>query len=432
MHGETMMDTVRNNIFWMAIVQLCIPLATASCNDWGDFRGPGRTGISQETDVPRTWSATSNIRWKARLTAPGNSSPVVAGDLVFVTCAHDDGKVRGLYCFDRKSGQSRWAKTVEYQAEDPTHPTNPYCGSSPAADRTSVVVWHGSAGVHCYDPAGELLWSRDLGKFRHIWGYGSSPIFYGESVILNCGPGPRQFVIALDRKTGKTLWQTDEPGGATGEEEENSPGGKPLWAGSWSTPVVAKVDGQDQILVSLPHQVKAYDPVTGKVLWFCEGLGDLVYTDPLVSNGIGVAMGGYHGPAMGFRLGGSGNVTSANRLWLQTSRNPQRIGSGLILGKHIFMANEIGLVQCLELETGKEIWKDRLPGAKIWGSLIAAEGRLYVTNQQGTTFMFAPNPDKFELLGQNEIGEPTNSTLAFSDGQAFLRTFEHLYCIESK
>ena len=405
-------------------------VAAARAGDWGEFRGPLRNGICTEKHVPRSWSKDRNITWKAPLPDAGNSSPVVVGGLVYVTCATEKGQHRGLYAFDRNTGRQVWSKIVDYLGEDPTHPTNPYCGSSPAADGQRIVVWHGSAGVHCYDPQGNELWSRDLGAFRHIWGYGSSPVIYHDRVLLNCGPGPRQFVIALDLTTGKTLWQSDEPGGDSGLEEPGKDASKPLWIGSWSTPVVAQVDGHDQVIVSLAHHVKAYDPATGKALWKCEGLGDLAYTDPLIAGDIGVAMGGYHGPAIGFKLGGSGDVTETNRLWLNKTRNPQRIGSGVILGDYIYMANETGLVQCLELKTGNEVWKDRLQGGKIWSSIIAAADRLYATDQEGKTFVWAPRADKFELLGTNDLGEPTNSTLAFSNGQAFLRTFDHLYCIE--
>jgi outer membrane protein assembly factor BamB len=407
------------------LAELCHYHATA--NDWPAFRGPAQTGISEETRVPLNWSAEKNIRWKAPLPAPGNSSPVVSRDRVFITCATDNGKHRGLYCYDRRDGRLLWQRLVDCDESDPTHATNPYCGSSPACDGTRVVVWHGSAGLHCYDYDGQPLWSRDLGTFRHIWGYGSSPIFYHDSILLNCGPGERTFVTAIDRRTGEARWQVDEAGGDEGQDQ---PGQKPKWIGSWSTPVVTKVDGRDQVLVSLPHHVQAYDPSDGKILWSCDGLGDLVYTSVLVTDGIGVAMSGYFGPAVGFKLGGSGNVTETNRLWHGTAQNPQRIGSGVIVGEHIYLVNEPSLVQCLELKTGKEVWKDRLGGEKVWASIVAAEGRLYVTDEAGTTYVFAPSRAGLEILAKNSVGEPTNSTLALSNGQIFLRTFGHLICIE--
>ena len=391
--------------------------------DWPAFRGPKGDGVSSESDVPLHWGPEQNIKWKAPLPAPGNSSPIVSKGKVFLTCATDAGKNRGLYCYDRRNGELLWSQIVPYEQPDPTHGTNPYCGSSPAADGARVVVWHGSAGLYCYDYDGKKLWQRDLGEFKHIWGYGSSPVFLGEKIILNCGPGVRTFVTAINAADGQTIWQTDEPGGASGEK------GNTEWIGSWSTPVLAKVNGRDQILVSLPFHVNAYDPDDGKVLWTCEGLDKLAYTSPVVGDGMAVAMGGYHGPALGFKLGGSGNVTDTSRLWHITAKNPQRIGTGVIVGRHLYMANEQHIAQCIDVTTGKDLWQTRMPEGVIWSSLVLAGDRLYVTNQIGTTIVFRASSEKFELLAENKLGESSNSTVAISDGQIFLRTFKHLYCI---
>jgi outer membrane protein assembly factor BamB len=194
--------------------------------------------------------------------------------------------------------------------------------------------------------------------------------------------------------------------------------------------MIAQVAGQDQILVSYPHHVKAYHPEDGRVLWQCDGLGNLVYTTPVVGRGLAVAMGGYMGPAIALKLGGSGNVTDGNVLW-RVQRNPQRIGTGILLGENMFMANERGTVECFEAATGGRRWEGRLPtGGRLWSSLIHADGRLYVTTQSGTTVVFAANPEQFEVLSVNPIDETTNSTIAISNGQIFLRTWEALYCIE--
>jgi len=131
-------------------------------------------------------------------------------------------------------------------------------------------------------------------------------------------------------------------------------------------------------------------------------------------------------------LGGSGNVTQSNRLWLANKKNPQRIGSGVIVGRHVYMANEQHIAQCIEVDTGKELWQTRMPEGAIWASLVLVGDRAYVTNQNGTTVVFRPNPEKFELLAENALSEPSNSTLAVSNGEIFLRTFEHLYCIGEK
>lgn len=406
-----------------AVVCLAL-ISNTRAEDWPAFRGAKGDGVSNEKYAPLTWGPEKNIKWKAPLPGPGNSSPIVSGQRVFLTCAKEEGRDRGTYCYDRNTGSLLWSKHVRYEEKDLTHGTNPYCGSSPAADGKRVVVWHGSAGLYCYDYDGNELWKRDLGEFKHIWGYGQSPVFHGEKIILNCGPGERTFVTAIDAKDGKTLWQVDEPGGATGEK------GNTEWIGSWSTPTIAKIDGRDQILVSLPYHLNAYDPADGKILWTVDGLGKLVYTSVVVGDGVGVAMSGFHGPAMGFKLGGSGNVTESSRLWLNKERQPQRIGTGIIIGKHLYMVNEQFIAQCIEIETGKDVWQSRIPQGALWGSPVLVDGRMYVTNQNGTTIVFKPNTEKFELLAENALDERSNSTPAISNGQMFVRTFKHLYCIE--
>jgi outer membrane protein assembly factor BamB len=413
----------------LTIVFLLTFLNKLPAGDWPQYRGPAGNGHSSETGLPTEWAPDKNIKWRSALPGPGNSSPVVMRDLVFVTVATENGKHRHLYCFDRKGGKQLWVKTVEFGGQEPTHRTNPYCGSSPAADEERVVVWHSSAGLFCYDHEGKELWKRDLGGFVHIWGYGGSPILHKDKVILNCGPGERTFVIALDKTSGKTIWQTDEPGGASGLKKRNPNDKRAPWLGSWSTPQMVVVGGKALAFVAMPHHLQAYDPDTGKVVWKCSGLGDLAYCDPMFGNDRGVAMSGYTGPAIGFKLGGSGDVTETNRLWRNTSKNPQRIGSGVIIGKHLFMANEPGIAQCIDLDSGKELWKARLPGGKIWGSILHAEGRLYVTNQKGSTIVFAPNPAELEILKVNHLNERSNSTPAFSDGEIFLRTFKAVYCV---
>ncbi|MDA1141879.1 MAG: PQQ-binding-like beta-propeller repeat protein [Planctomycetota bacterium] len=413
----------------LVIHSLLAILLELPAGDWPQYRGPSGNGHSTETGLPLEWGPEKNIKWRAPLPGPGNSSPIVLGQRVFVTVAIENGKHRHLYCFDRKDGKQLWVKTVEFDGNEPTHNTNPYCGSSPAADEERVVVWHSSAGLFCYDHEGKELWKRDLGKFAHIWGYGASPVIYKDKVILNCGPGERTFVITLDKKTGKTVWQTDEPGGASGLEKRNPNDKQAPWLGSWSTPQVVTVGGKDSVFVAMPHHIQAYDPDSGEVVWKCSGLGDLAYCDPMFGKDGGVAMSGYTGPAIGFKLGGTGDVTESHRLWRSTSKNPQRIGSGVIIGNHLFMANEPGIAQCIELETGKELWKARLPGGNVWGSILHAEGRLYVTNQAGSTLVISPNPSELEILKVNHLNERSNSTPAFSDGEIFLRTFKAVYCV---
>jgi outer membrane protein assembly factor BamB len=398
--------------------------------DWPQFRGTNSSGISTDTQPPPLeWSAEKNVKWKYPLPNGGNSSPIVWGDRVFLTCAQDSkGTRRSLFCFNRADGKPLWIRTVAWEKSDPHHDANPYCASTPATDGKHVVVWHGSAGLYCYDYDGNELWQRDLGTIRHIWGYAGSPVIHGDTIFLNCGPGARQFVTAVNLKDGHPLWQTDEPGGA----EDKSPETK-SWIGSWTTPVIATIDGQDQVLVAIPRRVNAYDPKTGKILWSVTGSGDLAYADVMVSAdlNLAVATGGYGGHAIGFKLGGgTGDLTSTNRLWQNADKPPQRIGTGVYVGKYLFLVQEPGFA-CMDPTTGEFLWKHNEPGHVFWASLVKSAGdRFYVTSQKGTTFVFAADPKEFRLLAKNDVGEKSNSTIAIAGRQIFLRTYGHLYCIE--
>jgi outer membrane protein assembly factor BamB len=399
--------------------------SSATGDNWPAWRGADGTGECAERNLPVKWSRDENVRWKVKLPAPGNSTPVIWGERVFLTQATEKGQKRSLLCLARKDGKTLWEKVVEYKGKEPTHDTNPYCSASPVTDGRRVVVSHGSAGVFCYDLDGNELWHRDLGQCEHIWGNGASPILYGDLAILNFGPGKRTFLIAIDARTGKDVWKVEEPGGLRGDDGE-------AWIGSWSTPTLLKLKERDELVMSWPGAVKAYAPKTGDLLWTCGGLAKdqgtdrLVYTSPLVSPEAVVVMAGYGGPALAVKPGGKGDVTETRRLWRQPSA-PQRIGSGIIAGEHVYMLHETGLAECTELKTGKKVWSERV-GAGAWGSLVHAGDRLYVTNVQGETIILAAKP-KFEIIGRNPLKETTRASIAVSDGNLFIRTYDYLWCI---
>ncbi|MBC8871736.1 MAG: PQQ-binding-like beta-propeller repeat protein [Planctomycetes bacterium] len=400
----------------------------AGAGDWPQFRGPHGNGHADGEVFPAEWGSDDSIKWKTPLPEPGNGSPIVSAGRVFVTCTENQGRTRSLFCFDRGTGRQLWVRTVEFDKVEKTHKTNPHGSSTPATNGQRIVVWHGSAGLYCYDLSGQELWSRDLGAFQHIWGYGTSPILLEDRVIMHCGPGPRVFLAAVDLQTGRTLWETDEPQKGDGSYNENK-----KYMGSWATPVVAHVGGKRQIICAMATRVNAYDPETGEIVWTDDGVrgprGDLAYSCPILGNDFGVYFAGFTGPAFGFRLGGSGNVTDTHRLW-RIERNPQNIGTGVLIGPHVYKANAgPGTLQCVVAVTGEETWQERVPDGNHWGSVIYAAGRLYATNQKGATHVFLPNPERLEIVATNELGESSNSTPAFSEGEIFIRTFEHLYCI---
>jgi outer membrane protein assembly factor BamB len=427
------MKTKRINLssgFWLLATAL-LPISAPGAN-WPGWRGPTGLGISSETTLPLHWSANQNVRWRVPLPERGNSTPVIWGDRVFVTQAIEKEGRRTLLCLDRSTGKRLWQSGVVFAEKELSHETNPQCSASPATDGERVVVSFGSAGLYCYDFQGKEIWHRDLGRQTHIWGNAASPILHGELCALNFGPGERTFLIALNKKTGEKMWQQDEPGGASGEKKPGQD--KPEWIGSWTTPIVINVDSHEELIMTFPRRVAAFDPNTGRELWTCRGLNPLVYTSPLYGDGILVAMGGFGGSSLAVKPGGSGDVTDTHRLW-QIPKTKQRIGSGVISGGHIYILNDPGVAECFQLQTGKLIWEERLkgPGAKgdSWSSMVLADEKLYVVNQSGDTFVLKASP-KFELLATNSLGETTISSLAVSDGDIFIRTYKGLWCISER
>lgn len=413
-----------------AAFSVCVVLSlslVARADNWPAWRGPDGLGHSKERNLPLTWDGTKgeNILWKVPLPDQGNSTPIVWGERIFLTQATDKGRQRWVMCLDRKDGRTLWKKSIAYEAKERTHQTNPHCASSPTTDGERVIAWHGSAGMVCYDMDGKELWRRDLGKTDHIWGFAASPVLYGDLVILNFGPGPRQFLVALNKRTGEDVWKADEPGGSTSEE-----GG---YIGTWSTPVIAKIRDRDQLIMSWPDNIKAYDPKTGELIWMCKGLARkdrhrLVYTSPLVREDIVVVMGGFYGPSLAVRPDGKGDVTATHKLWSEP-RADQRIGSGLIIDDYIYMVNE-NSIQCIDLKTGKSRWsRDE---EKVWSSLVRASDRIYVTTKDGETVVLAAKP-KYEELARNPLPkETTHASIVPADGRFYIRTYKHLWCIGKK
>ncbi|MCA9039913.1 MAG: PQQ-binding-like beta-propeller repeat protein [Planctomycetaceae bacterium] len=397
--------------------------------DWPGFRGLKANAVATDGDYPTEWSSENNLKWKVELGGDGNGSPIAIDKYVYVTSANKDGSDRTLHCFDRNTGDELWKKVVHADPDEETHQTNPYSGTTPAANADCVVVWHGTPGIYCYDHAGNELWHKEYSPVKHVWGYGSSPVIYKDKVYLHYGPGEDTFLLALTLSTGDEVWKKIESGGA------NDLSGKKV--GSWSTPVIVNAGGKEQLVCSMPSRVISVDPATGKEFWFVEGLpserGDLVYTSTAVADEIGVAMGGYKGPALGFTLTGKGDATESNRIWYAPDRQPQRIGTGVIVDGYMYIADAgPGIIQCVDIKnSGEEQWKTRGTD-DYWGSTVMAGGNIYATAKDGSTIVFTPDPDKFKKVAVNTFDEPSNATPAFSNGQIFLRTNKSLCCVEAE
>jgi outer membrane protein assembly factor BamB len=402
--------------------------------NWPQWRGPMGVGITSETDLPTKWSATENVKWKVPMPARGNSTPVVWGDKVFVTQPIEKEGRRLLICFDRGTGKKLWEVGTTYEAKETSHRTNPPASASPYVDGERVYVWFGSAGIFCYDLNGKELWHRELGKQQHEWGYAASPVIYKNFCILNFGPGENSFLIALDKTSGKTLWQLNIPEAKPKERTDGFAGQSDGVVGSWSTPIVVNASGRDELIVSLADGLKGFEPTTGKELWHCGGINPLLYTSPIYGDGVIVAMGGYHGTTIAVKPGGSGDVTK-KMLWKE-ERTKNRLGSGVIHKGHIFIGNTEGVAECIELSTGKVVWEERLPGVgpktELWSSMMLSGDKIYIVNQSGDCIILRASP-KFEVIGVNSIGnELTNASVVPSEGDLFIRTHEHLWCIGKK
>ena len=406
--------------------------AQASAENWPAWRGADGTGISSETGLPVRWSSSQNIRWKIPLVEPCNATPIVWGDQVFLTQGLDGGKRRALIALNRTTGKKLWQEEVDCEVKETTHGQNPPCSASPVTDGKVVYANFASAGILACRLDGKRLWHRDLGPVLSRWGNGGSPIIHDNLLIVFHGPGKPSILYGLDRATGKTVWTAPETA-------INSP-----VFGSWSTPVIVKSGTRDgsptrtEMIMPLPGEkiggpglFKGYDPDSGKTLWQVDGLGNEVYAMPIIGNGgrIIVGVSGHNGPTMAIRPGGTGNATETHRLWKTEKKNPQRVGSGIIHDGYLFLADANGVLQCLKADTGEIVYRERL-GGNLWGSILLADGRLYVSNLEGDTFVVKASPE-FELIAKNSIGETTYAALAPAHGDLFLRTHRHLYCIST-
>lgn len=402
-----------------------LSLSLTQAADWPTWRGPNSLATlpAAAGEFPVEWTA-DDIVWQTPLPGPGNSSPIISGDRLFLTQATDNGKTRSLLCFDRKSGKILWQKSIQFDGDEATHKTNPYCASTPLTDGNAVYIWQGSAGFFAYDFDGNELWKRDLGAYDHIWGNAASPVFVGNLIIQHCGPGLDARIFALDKKSGETVWETDLPEAKSKEAKQ--------FKGSWATPLY--IEATQQLVIGLPKALTGFDAKTGKEIWRCGGLSDLCYTDALLGDGVLFYGCGYGGPAIGMRLpaaGETGDLTESHRLWVEP-KNQQRIGSGVIVGDHIFILNAPGAAQCIEAKTGKVVWVERV-GRESWSSMLNIGGKLYVMDKNSDTHVLEPSTE-FKVLAKNSLPkrEHTNATHAFADGQIFIRTDENLYCIGQK
>jgi outer membrane protein assembly factor BamB len=315
---------------------------------------------------------------------------------------------------DKTSGKILWERTVKASSVEDVHPTNSPASPTPVTDGRYVYVYFGSAGLIAFDFSGNVAWEKRLGPFPSDWGSASSPVLFGNTLLLNVDTDGDDFLLAVDKITGKTIWQT--PRGRVTR--------------SWSTPVIWNANGRDEIVISGSQRVKGYDPVSGKELWVADGLTEWVAPTPVVAHGLlFVASNGPGGNIiMAIRPGGSGNITRSHVVW-RYERGAPYTPSPVVVGDYLYAVRSGGLLTCLNAKTGAEMWQQRLPArGDYYASLLAADGKIYALSEDGETTVIAAKPT-YQLLSVNDMAERSMASPAVSNGRLYIRTDKALYAI---
>ncbi|MDA1052302.1 MAG: PQQ-binding-like beta-propeller repeat protein, partial [Planctomycetota bacterium] len=351
-------------------------------SNWPAWRGPLGTGDSELTDLPVAWND-SNVRWKSQLPGQGQSSPVVWDDKIFLTAAEEEGRRRIVMGLDRTTGKLLWQDPAWTGQPETTHSMNMFASATCVTDGEVVIAFFGRGGIHAYDLAGQRLWSRDLGLFEGPWGTAASPIIVGDLVIQNCDADDKASIVGLDKRTGKTVWETPR---------ERLRG--------WSTPLIVQTPERTEIVVNGENGVNAYDPATGQDLWFCKG--DRGRGTPTVTRyeNILIAVSGRPGDMFAMRPGGSGTVNETHEVWRTPRKAGRDLPSPIVVGDFLLVVSlRPGLATCYEAATGKELDTMRLEG-NFSASPISAKGLVYIPSEAGDVYVLKPGK-KLELIETN-------------------------------
>ncbi|HVW37648.1 MAG TPA: PQQ-binding-like beta-propeller repeat protein [Pirellulales bacterium] len=396
--------------------------AASAAERWTQFRGPDGTGISDATGLPVEWSETHNIRWKTALPGKAWSSPVVWDGQVWVTNATEDGKRLSAVCLDRKTGEVL-RDVLVFAIEKPQfcYPFNSYASSTPVIEAGRLYVHYGSHGTACLDTAdGRILWSRQDLKCDHFRGAGSSPIVFGDLLFLTFDGADLQYVAALDKHTGKTVWQKDREidyGTDNGDHKK-----------AFSTPAIVMSAGKPQLVSPAAAETIGFDPFNGEKLWSVHHGGMNAAAPPVVAGDLVLVNTGDGGfKQFAVRPDGRGDVTESHVVWKFQQGVPSRCAP-LLIGDLLYMLNEAGIVTCLDAKSGEVVWKHRL-GGNYSSSPVSAEAHIYLNTEDGESHVIAAGP-KFKLLATNHLDAGCMATPAIAGKALFHRTKTHLYCIE--
>jgi outer membrane protein assembly factor BamB len=413
----------------------------AAAENWPQFRGPDGQGHSDATGLPIHWSETDSVAWKTPIHGRGWSSPVVWGDQIWLTTATEGGKELFAVCVDRRTGSVEHdLKLFDVAEPAKIHTFNSYASPTPAIEAGRVYISFGSAGTACLDTAdGHVVWQRRDLPCNHFRGAGSSPILFENLLILHFDGFDYQYIVALDKHTGKTVWKRDrnvDYGTADGDLKK-----------AFSTPLVIDVDGQLQLICPCSMATLAYDPRSGKELWrihyssysstarpiYGDGLlflntgfgkADLLAVRP--SGGAATALETLESSASESRRD---DITATNVVW-KLSKSVGSKPSALLLGDLLYIVHDSGVASCVEAKSGTVVWTRRLGGA-FSASPISAEGRVYFSSENGSTTVLRAGR-MYDELAVNHLDDGLMSSTAVAGRSLILRTKTSLYRIEQR
>jgi outer membrane protein assembly factor BamB len=418
---------MHHRVFGVLVV-LVLSFFVARADNWPQWRGPNLNGTSNEKNLPVKWTTEENVVWKVALPSWSGSTPIIWRDHIFLNVA--DGDNLFLWCVDKTKGEVLWKQplgggNVKMRKQNMSSP-------SPVTDGRMVYVMTGTGILKAFDFSGKELWSRDIqkdyGTFGLNWGYASSPLLFEDALFVQVLHGMRtddpSYVMRIDKKTGKTVWKVERPTNAIRESPD-----------SYTTPALLRYGKTTEIVITGGDCVTGHDPATGKELWRANGLNPhndpsyRIVASPIIFDEVIYAPTRVK-PLLALRAGGRGDVTTSHLLW-STANGPD-VPTPVTDGKYFYIVNDRGIVWCLDARTGAEVYgQQRLKPGAYSGSPVLADGKIYVTNEDGLTTVVQAGP-KFEVLAENPLNDYCLSSPAISDGQIFIRTSGYLYCIGKK
>lgn len=389
--------------------------------DWPQFRGPDGQGHGGGRGLPAEWSESQNVIWKTALPGVGHSSPVVGRGVAWLTYALEDGKSLGAASVDVETGKLLSQREVLRTEEPPPiNGKNSHASPSSVLDGDRLYVHFGTSGTACLSTfTGKTLWANQQMPVDHQEGPGSSPIVWRDLLIVHCDGRDVQYVAALDKQTGKTVWKTERSGEMPEKREFRK---------AFCTPLVIEAGGREELISPAAQRVFAYDPRSGKELWrvdYAPGFSNV--PRPVFGHGLVYICTGYPKPQLwAIRPGGEGDVTKTNVVWKFTQQAPAN-PSPLLVGDELYLISDAGIATCLDAKTGEELWRQRF-GGTYWASPLYADGKIFFCSEAGVVTVIKPGRT-FERLAKNSLEGDIMATPALLQSSLLIRTRTHLYRI---